>query len=103
MAVALLGEPLGRTADVTVVYLVLVFGWSRAPGQWAVWVRGVSDYHQSHRPWDPATEDEVAYASEFLVDDAVLIEPLLGLRPWTSAATWDRGCRMILPRGAFTP
>ena len=30
-------------------------------------------------------DEDVRFASEFLVDDAVLVEPLVGLRPWSSA------------------
>ena len=99
MAVSLLG--VRGTEPITVIYLAMVFGWTGAPGEWAVWGRGVQDAHQAHCPPEADLHDEVAYSSEVLVDDGVLVEPALGIRPWLSAWTFDAMSKLILGDGAI--
>eukprot|EP00972_Heterocapsa_arctica_P079821 11760866-Heterocapsa_arctica.AAC.1 len=35
------------------------------------------------------------------MDDAVLIEPLLGIRPWVSASAYEHGTKQMLGQGAI--
>ena len=99
MAVSIVAEDLEDS--ITVLYLTMVFGWTGAPGEWAVWGRGVQDLHQAHAPPQPEFHDLVAYASEVLVDDGVLVEPLLGVRPWLSAWAFDTWSRKLLGNAAI--
>ena len=99
MAVSIVAEDVEES--ITVMYLTMVFGWTGAPGEWAVWGRGVQDLHQSHAPPLPELHDVVAYASEVLVDDGVLVEPLLGVRPWLSAWAFDTWSRKLLGNAAI--
>ena len=40
--------------------------------------------HASYRPPCPEWNDTVAFASKWLMDDVVVLEPSVGLRPWLS-------------------
>ena len=47
-----------------------------------VWA--VKKVHEAHRPPNPEVNDTVAYAAKWLMDDGVVLEPLVGNRPWLS-------------------
>lgn len=40
------------------------------------------------------------FESKILVDDNVLVEPWIGLRPWVSAETYEEGVRLLLGQSA---
>eukprot|EP00974_Lingulodinium_polyedra_P076878 7442289-Lingulodinium_polyedra.AAC.1 len=96
MCVELLGSHLDLEYDVAAVYLVLVFGWVGAPGQYMARGWGLQGYHVAHRPPRPEVHDVVSYSSLFLMDDGVLCEPALGVRPWLSEACYVQGMRRCL-------
>ena len=60
------------------IYCVLTFGWRGSPGEYMVFSWGVKWVHASHRPHSPAVNDIVAFASKWLMDDGVVLEPLCG-------------------------
>ena len=50
----------------------------------------VKRVHASHRPPHPWMNYTVAFASKWRMDDSVVLEPLVGLRPWLSMAVMER-------------
>ena len=46
---------------------------------------GAKLVHQSYRPSQPDRDDGVHFGAKWLMDDPVIVEPMVGLRPWLSA------------------
>ena len=86
--------------DMTIVYLVSSFGFSGSPGEWAIWGRATEEYHRAHRPAEPRRDLSYGFESKILVDDNILVEPWVGLRPWVSAENYEEGVRMMLGEAA---
>ena len=86
--------------DITVIYLVSSFGFSGSPGEWSVWGRATEDFLTSHRPAIPRRDLSAPFTSRILVDDNVLVEPLVGLRPWVAAEVYEKGVKMMLGSNA---
>ena len=84
----------------TVVYLVSSFGFSGSPGEWTAFGRATEEYHRAHRPGEPRRDGRCGFCSKILVDDNVLVEPQLGLRPWVSAHCYDEGVKLMLGKDA---
>ena len=102
MAIELLGSWLGPgQQDVAALFLSMNFGWNGAPGEWMVWGWGPNLYTEAHRPHDPHFNDMVGYHTYVPMDDGVLVEPLLGVRPWAASATFEEGLSNLRGRGAL--
>ena len=86
--------------EVTVIYLVSSFGFSGSPGEWSVRGRATEEFLTSHCPAQPRRDLGVNFSSRILVDDNVLVEPYVGLRPWVAAEVYEQGVRMMLGRSA---
>ena len=82
--------------DVTVVYLVSSFGFSGSPGEWCMWGRATEEYHRAHRPKERRRDMADGYDAKVLVDDCILVEPWVGLRPWVSAEVFEDGVTKML-------
>ena len=83
-----------RSCDTTLVYGFMTFGWRGAPGEYMgfAWVLKLA--HGAHGPSDTHWElPSVAFHSFVLMDDTVLIEPDIGLRPWVSVETSEHVTR----------
>ena len=89
------GASLGLDGDVLILYCVLVFGWTGSPGEYMVFAWGVKWAHAGLRPPTPTTNDTVAFASKWLMDDGVILEPLVGTRPWLSMAVLEDCMRQM--------
>ena len=87
MAVGLPGSAVGLEHDVTVMYRVMNFGWVGAPGEWMAWAWALKFWFEEHAPEDPDLNDTIPFHVFILMDDPVLVEPDIGLRPWLSAGT----------------
>ena len=87
-------------AEMTVIYLVSSFGFSGAPGEWTAFGRATEEYHRAHRPGNPRRDGSTGFDAKILVDDMVLVEPVLGLRPWVSSSCYDHGVRLMLGQDA---
>ena len=68
---------------ITVLYLVSSFGFSGSPGEWSMFGRATAEYHRAHRPAEPRQHLRAGFDAKVLVDDCILVEPMVGLRPWT--------------------
>ena len=82
--------------DLTFLYLVSSFGFSGSPGEWNVWGRSTEELHRAHSPQLPRRDGAVYFDGKILVDDMVLVEPCLGLRPWVSSEVYEAMVRRIL-------
>eukprot|EP00438_Fugacium_kawagutii_P005702 Skav227832 [mRNA] locus=scaffold948:391182:404479:+ [translate_table: standard] len=97
------GEFGAHGKNITVLYNSLTFGWTGAPGEYMLFAWLIKSGHSMFHPPDPLWNDGVAFQSLVLMDDAVLIEPKIGLRPWLSVQTMETCTKMALglaqPRG----
>ena len=75
----------GDPAMLTMLYLVSSFGFSGSPGEWNVWGRATEELHREHRPQEARRDGAINFDGKILVDDMVLVEPNIGLRPWISS------------------
>ena len=97
------GEGAGRQSEgqeMMVIYLVSSFGFSGAPGEWTAFGRATEEYHRAHCPGNPRRDGGAGFDAKILVDDMVLVEPCLGLRPWVSSGCYDEGVRLMLGQDA---
>lgn len=90
----------GEGKDLTIIYLVSSFGFSGSPGEWAIWGRSTEEFHRCHRPEESRRDGSYGFESKILVDDNVLIEPWMGLRPWVSSETYEEAVRLMLGESA---
>ena len=90
------GSELGLSEGVTAVYTAMTFGWTGAPGSFMGFAWGVKLFHGSHAPTQPLWHDSTSFRSLMLMDDAVVIEPALGFRPWQSLRTAEAAARKML-------
>ena len=86
--------------EMTIIYLVSSFGFSGSPGEWAIWGRSTEEFHRCHKPEESRRDGSYGFESKILVDDNVLVEPWMGLRPWVSAEVYEEGVRMMLGEAA---
>ena len=84
----------------TVVYLVSSFGLSGSPGEWTVWGKATEEFLRHHRPSMPRRDLSWSFESRILVDDNVLVEPLVGLRPWVASEVYELGVKTLLGEAA---
>eukprot|EP00435_Cladocopium_sp_Y103_P041614 s1182_g11.t1 len=87
--------------NITVLYNSLTFGWTGAPGEYMLFAWLIKSGHSMFKPPEGSWNDSVAFQSLVLMDDAVLIEPKIGLRPWMSVQTMETCTRKALGDGAI--
>ena len=92
---------LAGLGDLTVIYLVSSFGFSGAPGEWSAWGRATEEFHRSGCSPNPRRDGTYGFDSKILVDDCILIEPWMGLRPWVSADHYESGVKQLLGKDAI--
>ncbi|CAE7205713.1 unnamed protein product [Symbiodinium sp. CCMP2592] len=80
----------------TIVYLVSSFGFSGSPGEWTMWGKATEEFLRRHCPAKPRRDLAWAFESRILVDDNVLVEPLVGLRPWVASEVYELGVKTLL-------
>lgn len=89
------GEAIGVDGKLLIIYGVMVFGWSGSPGEYMVYAWAAKRHHEAHRPSDPEMNDIVNFMSKWLMDDGVVLEVLVGNRPWLSAAQLERSMHQV--------
>ena len=85
---------MGLPAGLFCLNLAMPFGWLGSPGEYAICAAAAKRAHGAHAPEDPGRDDPTAFASDWLMDDGVLVEPLVGLRPWCSVACLEDCMRL---------
>ena len=83
-----------RLAGVIIVSMVMPFGWVGAPGEFVAWSMAAQCHHRSFPP-KPSWNDIVPYESKWLMDDGVVLEPLVGNRVWHSLQCLDETMRLV--------
>ena len=76
-------------AKLLLFYLVLSFGWSGSPGEWTVWALPIIQFMEHFRPSKGFRDGPERFKVWALVDDGVMVEPLLGLRPWIASNFYE--------------
>ena len=89
----------GKT--ITVLYNSLTFGWCGAPGEYMLFAWLIKLSHSKFRPEDPSWNDLPTFRSLVLMDDAVLIEPKIGMRPWSSVMMMEECTKAALGLGSI--
>eukprot|EP00435_Cladocopium_sp_Y103_P033871 s4663_g8.t1 len=85
-----------------------------SPGEWNIWGRSTEELHRQHHPAEKRRDGAAHFCGKILVDDMVLVEPMLGLRPWVSSETYEWAVTKLLgakainavkdaEEGAFAP
>ena len=87
------GTAVGLPTRVIMIHTCMVFGWSGSPGEYMSFSWGAKRCHERRRPPAAAQNDTVGWTSKWLMDDAVILEPAVGLRPWLSAGDLDTAIR----------
>ena len=100
-ATELPGQSLGLDTSVVAIFLVLTFGWIGSPGEYMAYGWGIKELFEAHGPQDPQWNDAPAFHCDFLMDDDILVEPLIGLRPWQSASTLEWSACKLFGQGAI--
>jgi len=95
MAISIPGSSVGLDFDISVIYRVANFGWLGAPGEWMAWAWALKMWYEARGPSDPEAHDDVAFHIFILMDDPVLVEPNIGIRPWLAAGALEEGIRKI--------
>ncbi|CAE7534713.1 unnamed protein product, partial [Symbiodinium sp. CCMP2592] len=81
---------------VTVLYLAMTFGWTGAPGEFMAFAWAIKLLHRACGPDRPEWHDSSSFRSLALMDDSVVIEPDLGLRPQLSVDALEEAIRQTL-------
>ena len=76
-------------SGLTLIYLVSSFGFSGSPGEWTAWGRATEEVHRNLRPQHGRRDGGAHFCGKILVDDMVLVEPVIGLRPWVSSEVYE--------------
>eukprot|EP00435_Cladocopium_sp_Y103_P038135 s583_g10.t1 len=93
-------EP-GDPMSVTMLFLVSSFGFSGSPGEWNVWGRATEEVHRCYKPSEGRRDGGLHFDGKILVDDMVLVEPCVGLRPWVSSEVYEAAVVKLLGPNAI--
>ena len=91
----------GDPSSLTLIFLVSSFGFSGSPGEWTAWGRGTEEVHRGFKPCKPRRDASFNFDGKILVDDMVLVEPQVGLRPWVSSEVYEWAVVKLLGRNAI--
>lgn len=97
------GHAFGLATPVTVIYNTLTFGWCGAPGEFMLYAWLAKLAHASYAPTSPQWNDQVTFKSLVLMDDTVLVEPAIGVRPWLSLAASEECIKATLGPRTINP
>ena len=79
----------------------LTVGWTGAPGEYMMFAWVAKLAHAAHAPQDGLWNDSVGFKSLVLMDDSILIEPDIGVRPWLSVQTCETCTKKALGPGTI--
>ena len=77
------------------INIVMVFGWARSPRECTGFAWTAKWAHERRRPPRPRINDAVRFTSKWLMDDGIIVEPRVGLRPRLSAEERDAAMRKV--------
>lgn len=99
------GKDFGHPGStIVLVYNVLTFGWWRgAPGQFMLFAWTIKSAFHSLKPTDPEWNDTTPFRSLVLMDDTIICEPDIGLRPHYAVTAVEELTRRVLGPEAINP
>ena len=97
------GQAFGVEVPITVIYNTLTFGWTGAPGEFMLYAWIAKLAHMGYAPLAPEWNDGTTFRSLVLMDDTVLIEPEVGVRPWMSVAASEQCTKATLGPHTINP
>ena len=100
-ATELPGQPLDLHGSVAILYLVLTFGWGGSPGNYMAFALAGMQLHEASRPLWEVWHDEVPVRGQTLMDDTILVEPNVGLRPVMSAGCAEEALTTVFGKEAI--
>ena len=84
-----------KLAGLIILSLAMPFGWVGSPGECVAWSAASRAHHGSFRPMDPKFNDVVPFESKWLMDDGVVVEPMVGNRVFDSLAVLDETMQLV--------
>ena len=90
------GAEFGLRGMITATYLVLTSGWTGSPGEFMIFAWVIQLYHAAWVSAEPDWDDTPAFSSLFLMDDQVIVEPLIGRRLFESVRLCEEGTKETL-------
>ena len=84
-----------KLAGLLILSLAMPFGWVGSPGEFVAWSAAARAHHGSFRPADPRFNDVVPFESKWLMDDGVVVEPMVGNRVFDSLAVLDETMQLV--------
>jgi len=100
-ATELPGEVLGLEGNVMILSLSLVFGWGGAPGEYMAFAWLNKLLYQAAAPAHLRWHDEVPFHCKTLMDDQVMVEPAIGVRPYIAAWWAKKAMTQVFGAGAI--
>ena len=98
------GKDFGHPGStIVLVYNVLTFGWRGAPGQFMLFAWTVKSAFHSLKPNDPEWNDATPFRSLVLMDNTIICEPDIGLRPHYAVTAVEELTRRVLGPEAINP
>ena len=83
-----------KLAGLIILSLAMPFGWVGSPGEFVAW-SAARAHHGSFRPMEPKFNDVVPFESKWLMDDGVVVEPMVGNRVFDSLAVLDETMQLV--------
>ena len=90
------GGAFGSEYPITIIYNSLTFGWCGAPGEYMLFAWVAKQAFHKHRPSSPEWHGNTPFRGFVLMDDTILIEPMLGVRPWMATVAVEECTRNTL-------
>lgn len=90
-----------KLLGVIILSLVMAFGWVGAPSEFVIWATAAQKHHGTFRHSNRAFNDVVPYTSRWLMDDGIVVEPMVGNRVQRSLAAMDRTMDLVWSPGAI--
>ena len=84
-----------KLAGLIILSLAMPFGWVGSPGEFVAWSAAARAHHGSFRPAEPRFNDVVPFESKWLMDDGVVVEPMVGNRVFDSLAVLDETMQLV--------
>ncbi len=100
-AAALPGTCIGTDKALLCIYLVMAFGWAGSPGEYTIFAWAAKRFLEHFRPQKPCWNDTVAFDSDWLMDDGVVLQPLIGDRPWRAGEVLEIAMSKVWGPGAL--
>ena len=95
------GEHFALDGNIYFMYLALPFGWRGSPAYFPCIGHGVALAHRNFSPANKIRDGHQDLSSLLFVDDAIFIEPRIGMRPEVCVSCWESIWRRLL--GADSP